>query len=179
MGTHSGENLPERCNLPWSCLLPLQAMCDSENPIITQCFDRMELTDKKRPETVRPGRGALRPTAFPLCGHSANFSGHLAFQAVTQFKNSLLKLMEILMSKEPSYVRCIKPNHAKQAGRWVGGGSAGVPNPPSPHPTLWVAAQAEDSHSCGGKGCRWHPCLVLFVMHDGGRFLKGSWPTWT
>ncbi|KAG8122494.1 hypothetical protein E2320_017991 [Naja naja] len=66
-----------------------EAMCDSENPIITQCFDRMELTGKKRPET-----------------------------AVTQFKNSLLKLMEILMSKEPSYVRCIKPNHAKQAGNF-------------------------------------------------------------
>ncbi|KAL7976049.1 hypothetical protein Chor_009727 [Crotalus horridus] len=64
-----------------------EAMCDSENPILTQCFDRTELTDKKRPET-----------------------------AVTQFKNSLSKLMEILMSKEPSYVRCIKPNHSKQAG---------------------------------------------------------------
>lgn len=39
-------------------------------------------------------------------------------QAATQFKNSLAKLMEILMSKEPSYVRCIKPNDAKQAGLW-------------------------------------------------------------
>lgn len=28
-------------------------MCNSENPIINQCFDRTELTDKKRPETVR------------------------------------------------------------------------------------------------------------------------------
>jgi len=37
-------------------------------------------------------------------------------QAATQFKTSLAKLMEILMSKEPSYVRCIKPNDAKQAG---------------------------------------------------------------
>lgn len=27
-----------------------------------------------------------------------------------------MKLMEILMSKEPSYVRCIKPNDAKQPG---------------------------------------------------------------
>uniref|UniRef100_A0A8C3I9X0 Unconventional myosin-Ic n=1 Tax=Chrysemys picta bellii TaxID=8478 RepID=A0A8C3I9X0_CHRPI len=36
----------------------------------------------------------------------------------TQFKNSLSKLMEILMSKEPSYIRCIKPNDAKQAGRF-------------------------------------------------------------
>ncbi|ETE60452.1 Myosin-Ic, partial [Ophiophagus hannah] len=70
-------------------IISILAMCDSENPIITQCFDRMELTGKKRPET-----------------------------AVTQFKNSLLKLMEILMSKEPSYVRCIKPNHAKQAGNF-------------------------------------------------------------
>uniref|UniRef100_A0A8C9T656 Unconventional myosin-Ic n=1 Tax=Scleropages formosus TaxID=113540 RepID=A0A8C9T656_SCLFO len=57
--------------------------------ILTQCFDREELTDKKRPETT-----------------------------ATQFKNSLAKLMEILMSKEPSYIRCIKPNDAKQAGRF-------------------------------------------------------------
>uniref|UniRef100_A0AAY4EQL5 Unconventional myosin-Ic n=1 Tax=Denticeps clupeoides TaxID=299321 RepID=A0AAY4EQL5_9TELE len=66
-----------------------EVMCLSENKILTQCFDREELTDKKRPET-----------------------------AATQFKNSLAKLMEILMSKEPSYVRCIKPNDAKQAGRF-------------------------------------------------------------
>ncbi len=38
-------------------------------------------------------------------------------QAATQFKLSLAKLMEILMSKEPSYVRCIKPNDAKQPGK--------------------------------------------------------------
>lgn len=66
-----------------------EVMCMSENKILTHCFDREELTDKKRPET-----------------------------AATQFKTSLAKLMEILMSKEPSYVRCIKPNDAKQAGRF-------------------------------------------------------------
>ena len=33
--------------------------------------------------------------------------------AATQFKNSLNNLMEILKSKEPSYVRCIKPNEHK------------------------------------------------------------------
>ncbi|MBN3312134.1 MYO1C protein, partial [Atractosteus spatula] len=66
-----------------------EVMCQSENSIITRCFDREELSDKKRPET-----------------------------AATQFKNSLTKLMEILMSKEPSYIRCIKPNDAKQAGRF-------------------------------------------------------------
>uniref|UniRef100_A0A8C9U546 Unconventional myosin-Ic n=1 Tax=Scleropages formosus TaxID=113540 RepID=A0A8C9U546_SCLFO len=66
-----------------------EVMCQSENNIVTQCFDRDELTDKKRPETT-----------------------------ATQFKNSLAKLMEILMSKEPSYIRCIKPNDAKQPGRF-------------------------------------------------------------
>ncbi|KAM9319265.1 unconventional myosin-Ic [Gastrophryne carolinensis] len=66
-----------------------EVMCDSGNPIVHQCFDRSELTDKKRPET-----------------------------AATQFKNSLSKLMEILMSKEPSYIRCIKPNDAKQPARF-------------------------------------------------------------
>uniref|UniRef100_A0A672Z7M8 Myosin Ic, paralog b n=1 Tax=Sphaeramia orbicularis TaxID=375764 RepID=A0A672Z7M8_9TELE len=38
--------------------------------------------------------------------------------AATQFKASLAKLMEILMSKEPSYIRCIKPNDSKQSGRF-------------------------------------------------------------
>ncbi|XP_062873464.1 myosin Ic, paralog b isoform X3 [Trichomycterus rosablanca] len=66
-----------------------EVMCMSENKILTQCFSRAELTDKKRPETT-----------------------------ATQFKSSLAKLMEILMSKDPSYVRCIKPNDAKQAGRF-------------------------------------------------------------
>ncbi|XP_058857654.1 unconventional myosin-Ic-like isoform X1 [Acipenser ruthenus] len=66
-----------------------EAMCQSENKILNLCFDQSDLTDKKRPET-----------------------------AATQFKASLAKLMEILMSKEPSYVRCIKPNDAKQAARF-------------------------------------------------------------
>uniref|UniRef100_A0A8C9YLY2 Unconventional myosin-Ih-like n=1 Tax=Sander lucioperca TaxID=283035 RepID=A0A8C9YLY2_SANLU len=39
-------------------------------------------------------------------------------QVVTQFKSSLVSLTEILMSKEPWYVRCIKPNEAKQPGRF-------------------------------------------------------------
>uniref|UniRef100_A0A2I3GMN5 Unconventional myosin-Ic n=1 Tax=Nomascus leucogenys TaxID=61853 RepID=A0A2I3GMN5_NOMLE len=64
-------------------------MCSSKNPIMSQCFDRSELSDKKRPETV-----------------------------ATQFKMSLLQLVEILQSKEPAYVRCIKPNDAKQPGRF-------------------------------------------------------------
>uniref|UniRef100_A0A8C7MRB4 Myosin Ic, paralog a n=1 Tax=Oncorhynchus kisutch TaxID=8019 RepID=A0A8C7MRB4_ONCKI len=64
-------------------------ICQSDNQILSQCFHREEVTTQKRPET-----------------------------AATQFKNSLAKLIEILMSKEPSYVRCIKPNDAKQSGRF-------------------------------------------------------------
>uniref|UniRef100_A0A8C3G4A0 Myosin Ic, paralog b n=1 Tax=Cyclopterus lumpus TaxID=8103 RepID=A0A8C3G4A0_CYCLU len=71
------------------CVFNLIVMCMSENKILNQCFDREELSDKKRPET-----------------------------AAAQFKASLAKLMEILMSKEPSYVRCMKPNDSKQAGRF-------------------------------------------------------------
>uniref|UniRef100_A0A8C4IJ71 Myosin-Ic n=1 Tax=Dicentrarchus labrax TaxID=13489 RepID=A0A8C4IJ71_DICLA len=47
-----------------------------------------------------------------------HYAGEVNYNAATQFKNSLMKLMEILMSKEPSYVRCIKPNDAKQPGRF-------------------------------------------------------------
>ncbi|CAG5878778.1 unnamed protein product [Menidia menidia] len=66
-----------------------EVMCQSDNQILSQCFRREEVIDQKRPE-----------------------------MAATQFKNSLMKLMEILMSKEPSYVRCIKPNDAKQPARF-------------------------------------------------------------
>lgn len=38
----------------------------------------------------------------------------LAAQVGTQFKNSLSSLLEILISKEPSYIRCIKPNERKE-----------------------------------------------------------------
>ncbi|KAG2470339.1 MYO1H protein, partial [Polypterus senegalus] len=41
-----------------------------------------------------------------------------ACTVATQFKNSLMELIEILTSKEPSYVRCLKPNDAKQAGHF-------------------------------------------------------------
>uniref|UniRef100_A0A3Q2DGK3 Myosin Ic, paralog a n=1 Tax=Cyprinodon variegatus TaxID=28743 RepID=A0A3Q2DGK3_CYPVA len=66
-----------------------EVMCQSENQILSHCFRREEVIDQKRPG-----------------------------MAASQFKNSLMKLMEILMSKEPSYVRCIKPNDAKQPGRF-------------------------------------------------------------
>lgn len=59
-----------------------EAMSGSTNSIMKSLFPQSEyLKSKKRPDT-----------------------------AITQFKNSLNKLMEILVSKEPSYIRCIKPN---------------------------------------------------------------------
>uniref|UniRef100_A0A3Q1KA92 Uncharacterized protein n=1 Tax=Anabas testudineus TaxID=64144 RepID=A0A3Q1KA92_ANATE len=66
-----------------------EVMRQSKNPIIQHCFPSTEPDSKKRPETV-----------------------------VTQFKGSLVGLTEILMSKEAWYVRCIKPNEAKQPGRF-------------------------------------------------------------
>uniref|UniRef100_A0A8D3CGK6 Myosin IHb n=1 Tax=Scophthalmus maximus TaxID=52904 RepID=A0A8D3CGK6_SCOMX len=66
-----------------------EVMRQSKNAIIRHCFPSTEPDSKRRPETV-----------------------------VTQFKSSLVGLTEILMSKEPWYVRCIKPNEAKQPGRF-------------------------------------------------------------
>lgn len=37
--------------------------------------------------------------------------------AITQFKISVNNLMTILRDKEPSYIRCIKPNDFKQASK--------------------------------------------------------------
>ncbi|CAH2048834.1 unnamed protein product, partial [Iphiclides podalirius] len=59
-------------------------MAGSGNKIVGLCFKDTNLSSKKRPET-----------------------------AVTQFKNSLNDLIKILSSKEPSYIRCIKPNDYK------------------------------------------------------------------
>lgn len=58
-----------------------ETMSMTTNSIIKSCFPESEYLNKKRPET-----------------------------AVTQFKGSLNNLMDILMCKEPSYIRCIKPN---------------------------------------------------------------------
>ncbi|XP_061162606.1 unconventional myosin-Ic-like [Saccostrea echinata] len=66
-----------------------EAMSQTSNKITSQCFPQAELQNKKRPNT-----------------------------AATQFKTSLAQLMEILMSKEPSYVRCIKPNDYKRSDQF-------------------------------------------------------------
>lgn len=64
-----------------------EVMSKSSNSILKSVFLSKEHENKKRPET-----------------------------AITQFKNSLNNLMDILIDKEPSYIRCIKPNDKKQAG---------------------------------------------------------------
>lgn len=64
-----------------------ETMSKAENSIVRACFPEDEYKNKKRPET-----------------------------AATQFKTSLNNLMDILMCKEPSYIRCIKPNDLQTAG---------------------------------------------------------------
>uniref|UniRef100_A0A670J7F7 Myosin IH n=1 Tax=Podarcis muralis TaxID=64176 RepID=A0A670J7F7_PODMU len=68
---------------------PLLVLCRSKNGILRECFHLSELDNRRRPETV-----------------------------ATQFKNSLASLIDILMSKEPSYIRCIKPNDDKAADKF-------------------------------------------------------------
>ncbi|KAF3695824.1 Unconventional myosin-Ih [Channa argus] len=64
-------------------------MCQCKNDIVRECFSKMDPDSRRRPETV-----------------------------VTQFKNSLLKLTEILMAKEAWYIRCLKSNESKQSGQF-------------------------------------------------------------
>ncbi|KAG9487068.1 unconventional myosin-Ih [Eleutherodactylus coqui] len=66
-----------------------EVLTKSKNYILGDCFHPSELDNRKRPETV-----------------------------TTQFKNSLTSLIEILMSKEPAYIRCIKPNNDKLPGKF-------------------------------------------------------------
>ncbi|ALC42993.1 Myo61F, partial [Drosophila busckii] len=64
-----------------------ETLSKAGNQLVRACFPEQELRSKKRPET-----------------------------AITQFKSSLNNLMDILMCKEPSYIRCIKPNDLQSAG---------------------------------------------------------------
>uniref|UniRef100_A0A1A9ZS32 Myosin motor domain-containing protein n=1 Tax=Glossina pallidipes TaxID=7398 RepID=A0A1A9ZS32_GLOPL len=64
-----------------------ECMSKSNNQVTRVCFPESEYLSKKRPET-----------------------------AVSQFKTSLNNLMDILMCKEPSYIRCIKPNDLQTPG---------------------------------------------------------------
>eukprot|EP00123_Amoebidium_parasiticum_P017665 comp23938_c0_seq1/m.42297 comp23938_c0_seq1/g.42297 ORF comp23938_c0_seq1/g.42297 comp23938_c0_seq1/m.42297 type:complete len:1031 (-) comp23938_c0_seq1:272-3364(-) len=58
----------------------------SNNPLVAQLVSTDELESRKRPQT-----------------------------AGTQFKNSLSALITTLQSKQPAYIRCIKPNTSKKA----------------------------------------------------------------
>ncbi|XP_034658441.1 unconventional myosin IC isoform X1 [Drosophila subobscura] len=64
-----------------------ETLSKAGNKIVRSCFPEQELRSKKRPET-----------------------------AITQFRTSLNNLMDILMCKEPSYIRCIKPNDLQSPG---------------------------------------------------------------
>uniref|UniRef100_A0A8C6QMF2 Myosin 1H n=1 Tax=Nannospalax galili TaxID=1026970 RepID=A0A8C6QMF2_NANGA len=66
-----------------------EVLCRSKNSILRECFLVAELENWRRPPTVG-----------------------------TQFKNSLSSLLEILISKEPSYIRCIKPNERKEPSKF-------------------------------------------------------------
>lgn len=66
-----------------------EVMSKTKNTITKECFPENEYLSKKRPNT-----------------------------AVTQFRSSLNNLMDILMCKEPSYIRCIKPNDIQSAGNF-------------------------------------------------------------
>ena len=83
----------------------LQVMCMSENKILTQCFDREELSDKKRPDTVRnltvcvSSCSKVLPAGFPhlenpsmrssLLSHSTTNSGVLPLLSGQSDRDSL------------------------------------------------------------------------------------------
>lgn len=66
-----------------------KAMCSSRNVIISKLFHQDELNNYKRPTTT-----------------------------ATQFRQSLANLMNLLASKQPWYIRCIKPNDNQQADQF-------------------------------------------------------------
>ncbi|KAK3921911.1 Unconventional myosin IC [Frankliniella fusca] len=67
----------------------------------------LSLNLHSRPALTSTPRFSDPQTTFPLSELNTRKRPETA---VTQFKNSLNRLMDILMCKEPSYIRCIKPN---------------------------------------------------------------------
>lgn len=65
------------------------AMTEATNAIVVDRFPKAELESRKRPAT-----------------------------AGTEFRKNMNDLMDTLMQKMPSYVRCIKPNGDKKANKW-------------------------------------------------------------
>lgn len=66
-----------------------ELMLTSQNSIVKAIYSLTELNDIKKTDTVG-----------------------------SQFRTGLKKLMQILYSKEPSYVRCIKSNHNKKSSNF-------------------------------------------------------------
>ncbi len=66
-----------------------RCMTESKSEIVQACFPHQELESKRRPQTA----------------------GH-------QFRASIRALMDTLMSKQPSYIRCVKPNEKKEPKDW-------------------------------------------------------------
>uniref|UniRef100_A0A671NXH9 Unconventional myosin-Ih-like n=1 Tax=Sinocyclocheilus anshuiensis TaxID=1608454 RepID=A0A671NXH9_9TELE len=77
-------------------------------------FVTHKLADQKTRKTLERGDFRLLHYAGEVTYSAA---GKL-FNVATQFKSSLSGLTEILMTKEPWYVRCLKPNHCKQPDRF-------------------------------------------------------------
>uniref|UniRef100_A0A8C2L8T8 Myosin IHb n=2 Tax=Cyprinus carpio TaxID=7962 RepID=A0A8C2L8T8_CYPCA len=71
-------------------------------------FVTHKLADQKTRKTLERGDFRL-----------LHYAGEVTYSVVaTQFKSSLAGLTEILMTKDPWYVRCLKPNHCKQPDRF-------------------------------------------------------------
>uniref|UniRef100_A0A672LP01 Unconventional myosin-Ih-like n=1 Tax=Sinocyclocheilus grahami TaxID=75366 RepID=A0A672LP01_SINGR len=77
-------------------------------------FVTHKLADQKTRKTLERGEFRLLHYAGEV---TYSVAGKL-FNVATQFKSSLAGLTEILMTKEPWYVRCLKPNHCKQPDRF-------------------------------------------------------------
>uniref|UniRef100_A0A671P0X5 Unconventional myosin-Ih-like n=1 Tax=Sinocyclocheilus anshuiensis TaxID=1608454 RepID=A0A671P0X5_9TELE len=65
-------------------------------------------------EVMRQSKNSIIQHCFHAIEPDVKTNNH----NTTQFKSSLSGLTEILMTKEPWYVRCLKPNHCKQPDRF-------------------------------------------------------------
>lgn len=132
--------------------LGLQVMCMSENEILTQCFEREELSDKKRPDTVR----CLRCSTdwFPplcACSHSSAEQQSVCSALWRGFSEAAYSL------RNAPHTDAVAGRWRRPPPHWAPSFSGSVYNLPPPHivfsaplslsSTHWLASVPPSSHS--------------------------------
>ena len=95
-----------------------QAMYACERPLLKELFpegnSRIHLT-----ATINDNMSRVLLSFFSNAGDPNLESKKRPHTTGYQFRNSVAQLMKNLLSKNPNYIRCIKPNDSKEPNKYV------------------------------------------------------------